>query len=207
MTTKRDLVVWSLLGLGALAVAALALLRILAPPPEPLPVYAELPEFSLTNRDGGTVTLADLSGAPWIADFIFTRCAGICPFMTRQMGRIAGELPAGEGLHLVSITADPEHDTPDVLAAYAERHGAPDFWYFLTGPGDAIRTLSRDGFLLGLEPASEDAPGAQAEPIVHSNRFVLGDAAGRSRGYYDGFDEIGVQRLLADLETLLGEHE
>ncbi len=203
MTTKRDLVVLRLLGLGALAVAALALLRILAPPAEPLPVYAELPEFSLVGHDGRTVTLGDLADEPWIADFIFTRCAGICPFMTRQMSRLAGEVP--KGVKLISFTADPEHDTPEVLAAYAERHGAPESWYFLTGPGDAVRSLSRDGFLLGLEPASGEGPEAEAEPIIHSNRFVLVDGAGRIRGYYDGLDENDMQRLLAELETLLGE--
>ena len=201
--TKRDLVVWSLLGVGALAVAALALLRLLAPPTEPVPVYAELPEFSLTNRDGSAVTLDDLAGAPWIADFIFTRCAGICPFMTRQMGRLAGEVPPG--VKLVSITADPEHDTPEVLAAYAERHDAPESWYFLTGEGEAVRSLSRDGFLLGLEPASGEGPEVEAEPIIHSNRFVLVDGAGRIRGYYDGFDEAEMQRLLSELETVLRE--
>ncbi len=203
MTTKRDLAVWGLLGAGALAIAALALLRILAPGREPLPVYKELPEFSLTNRDGRTVTLGDLAGTPWIADFIFTRCAGICPFMTRQMSRLAGEVP--QGVNLVSITADPEHDTPEVLAAYAERHGATENWYFLTGEGEAVRSLSRYGFLLGLEPATGEGPEAEAEPIIHSNRFVLVDGAGRIRGYYDGFEEEEMQRLLADLDKVAGE--
>ena len=56
--------------------------------PPPLPVLWEAPEFSLTERGGRTVTRADLAGRVWVADFIFTSCAGQCPGMTREMAEL-----------------------------------------------------------------------------------------------------------------------
>ncbi len=210
--SSRELLIWGTLVTVILALTATALLkRLRTPPSEPLPVYAQLPHFTLTNRDGESVTLGELAGAPWIADFIFTRCPGICPFMTRQMSRVAAELPSAATVRLVSFSVDPDHDTPEVLQEYAERHDAPDHWYFLTGKRQAIRSLSRDGFLLAVAEATEEEQaaageaGESIEPIVHSNRFVLVDGAGRIRGYYDAFDTQEVEKLLRDVRRLLDE--
>ena len=210
--SRRELLIWGVLVTVIVALTGAALVqRLRTPPAEPLPVFAQLPHFTLTNRDTETVTLSDLAGAPWIADFIFTRCPGICPFMTRQMSRVAAELPAAATIRLVSFSVDPDYDTPEVLQEYAERHDAPDHWYFLTGESQAIRSLSRDGFLLAVADATEEQQAASGEagetiePIVHSNRLVLVDGAGRIRGYYDAFDEREVAKLLRDVRTLLDE--
>lgn len=203
--TRRDIIVWGVLTLGALALVVLGVWSRSAPRAHPAPrVFGEVPEFVLTNRDGKTLQRGDLVGSPWIADFIFTRCAGICPFMTRRMLRLAGELPESPVVNMVSFTADPEHDTPEVLDEYARRHDAS--WYFLTGGFEEIQTLSREGFLLGLDAADPNDPKAEVEPVIHSNRFVLVDGRGRIRGYYDAFDEGEVRRLVLDLEWLL-EHD
>jgi protein SCO1/2 len=187
-----------------LTVVALVSLRgLLSPTASALAVYAELPDFHLTNRDGRAVSKADLEGKPFVADFIFTRCAGICPAMSAQMSRLAGELDPE--VNLVSISVDPEHDTPEVLAEYAGRFDAPERWYFLTGERDAIHSLSREGFLLGLEVATPESPTAEVEPIVHSNRFVLVDRAGRIRGYYNAFDAEALDRLTDDAERVTRE--
>ena len=192
------------LSLLLLAVAGWALLRLLAPPPQPLPVLNEIPSFSLTNRDGSTITRDDLDGAPWIADFIFTRCPGICPLMSLAMQRIGERLPTGSAVRLVSISVDPEYDTPEILDTYAQRFNAPPSWLFLTTErAETILELARDGFLLAVDP--DPAPGTSDEPILHSSRLVLVDGAGRVRGYYDALDEAERERLLGDVERLLGE--
>ncbi len=170
---------------------------------QPLPVIAELPDFSLVDRDGSVVTRADFAGAPWVADFIFTRCAVFCPRMTLEMSRVEDALPADAGVRIASISVDPEHDTPEVLAAYAEKHGAGDSWHFLTGELEAIEELAIQGFLLAVDRSPP--PGVGAGPIVHSNRFVLVDGGGRIRGYYDSFDRGSIERLLGDVRALLGE--
>ncbi len=183
--------------------SALTLSRRAASHP-PLPVLAQVPDFTLVRHDGRPTARADLAGAPWIADFIFTRCAAICPGMTRRMHRVAGSLPVDTAVRLVSVSVDPEHDTPEVLARYAERHGAGAGWDFLTGDREAIRTLTVEGFLLGLDTTSPATAGGDPV-IVHSNRFVLVDAESQIRGYYDAFDDAEIERLLGDVDRLLAK--
>ncbi len=102
-----------------------------------------------------------------------------------------------EPVRLVSISVDPEHDTPEVLDAYARRMGAREHWLFLTGPRDAVAALLRDGFKVAF--ASDGPP---ASPITHSDRFVLVDRQRRIRGYYHGKDAEDVARLVADARAL-----
>lgn len=167
------------------------------------PVLGEVPDFAFTERDGSTVQRADLAGAPWIASFIFTRCAGPCPRITEQMARIGGLVQHPELLRRVSFSVDPEYDTPAVLTAYARAHAiapaAASRWLFLTGPAPAVQALVRGGFKLAVESV------AGADSILHSTHLVLVDGRGRVRGYYDAFDEEAVGRLLKDLRAVLRE--
>ena len=115
---------------------------------EPLPVLASLPEFSLTGQDGNDVTLKDMRGFVWIADFIFTTCAGPCPELTLRMHSLQRSLAGGnKAVKLVSVTTDPNYDTPAVLTRYARRnHADTDMWMFLTGSDEkAIHELIRTG--------------------------------------------------------------
>lgn len=191
------LVAWTLLAVStvvALALLARERLR------EPLPVIATLPHFELVERDGSTVTLSELAGRPWVADFVFTRCQVVCPYLTGRMAELRRRLPDGSRVASVSISVDPEHDTPEVLRAYAEGKGISGRdWLFLTGERDAVRGLIRDGFLLAVE----DTPENVAMPVAHSSRFALVDGAGRIRGYYSPLEQEGeLERLLADATAL-----
>ncbi|HYU34481.1 MAG TPA: SCO family protein [Thermoanaerobaculia bacterium] len=197
MSLRRGLL-WGVLVAALLAVAGAAVWQMLHRP-EPPPVLGSVPDFTLTNRDGKTVRRADLAGAPWIADFIFTRCGASCPLMSLRMARLEKELPRDLGARFVSFSVDPEYDTPKVLQEYAESFGAPGRWLFLTGDKQAIHRLSRDGFKL---PVDDKSPVSEDEPILHSTRFVLVDGESRIRGYYDGFDEESVKRLMRDVEAL-----
>lgn len=207
------LALWGLLGATLVVIVGLAVLR-RPGRAEPPPVFGTVPDFTLVERDGRPVTRADLAGAPWVADFIFTRCVLSCPRMTAQMARLRTALPASTGLRLVSFSVDPDFDTPEVLRRYAEgfRITGRD-WLLLTGPRGAIRELCVGGFKLGLdeapaapEPGSAQPGGAQpGEAIVHSTRFVLVDRAGRIRGYYEGFQSESFARLERDARTLLAE--
>lgn len=200
---------WALLAVVLAAVVsagAWSLFTALAP--EPLPVLGQVPGFTLTERSGRPVSLEDLAGAPWVADFIFTRCTGICPVLSGQMlalqRRLGGEAGASgpPGVKLVSISVDPQHDTPEVLASYAGRNGAdPDRWLFLTGEWEEIRSLVSGGFMLGVSRAD---PGEveEGELVTHSDRMVLVDARGRIRATYHGTEEDVVERVLADLKRL-----
>src|SRR4051794_22095767 len=175
MAALRRGLIWTLLVVAlVVVVTATAVDRLRRP--EPPPVFAPVPAFSLTNRDGRTVRLQDLAGKPWIADFIFTRCPASCPMMTARMARLNRELPDDLAVRLVSISVDPEHDTPQVLQRYAESYQAPDRWLFLPGGKEEIYHLPGKGFKLGIETPSPSGPGGPpVEPILHSTRFVLVD--------------------------------
>lgn len=167
---------------------------------EPPPIITSVPDFSLVDRTGETLSRADLEGHVWLADFIFTSCGGACPTMTAQMSELQDTLP--EEIRLVSFTVDPTTDTPMVLANYADRYQAQDGrWFFLTGPKDAIYTLAREGFLLTVD----DTIGTEIEPIAHSTRFVLVDKTGNIRAYYDGTDPDEVAKIELDAHLLLVE--
>jgi cytochrome oxidase Cu insertion factor (SCO1/SenC/PrrC family) len=217
MTTTRGRLLrrgllWGLLVgvLVALAVA-FALHRFAAPPPEPLPVLGTIPEFSLTDQAGRTVGRDDLAGAPWVADLVFTRCVLACPLMSMKMAALDRELPVGgggaPGARLVSISVDPEHDQPAVLAEYAERYRASDRWLFLTGDRDDIYRLAGEGMHLGFDPNPPLVPLGEGDDIYHSTRFVLVDGSGRVRGYYDSEDAESLEVLRRDVARLLDEHE
>ena len=168
--------------------------------------YGAVPDFTLTERDGRRVGLGDLRGRFWVADFIFTRCNGICPILTQRMASLARRLP-DDDIRFVSFSVDPSWDTPAVLAGYAAASGAEaDRWLFLTGPRDEIYRVVGEGFHLSV---AERAPEAadDGELITHSDRFVLVDPGGTIRGYYHGADEEAAERLIEDLRRLRGEHD
>ena len=112
----------------------------------PLPEIAPAPEFTLTSQDNAQVALTDLRGKVVAVTFIYTFCVDTCPVLTPMMSFIQDQLGAdfGAKIAFVSITVDPERDTPKVLREYAQAFGANlAGWSFLTGPSDAIRDVTR----------------------------------------------------------------
>ena len=184
----------ALIGIG-LAFLAIAQIRSRTATPEIS--HGRVPDFSLTESSGRTVRLQDLNGKVWVADFIFTSCAGTCPAMTAQMRRLQDALPGD--IDLVSFSVDPRRDTPEVLARYAKQfHADPSRWMFLTGDHDTLYNLSINGFKLALDGMS----GTQEEPITHSSRFVLVDRAGQIHAYYSGTEEADFKQLVRDAKSL-----
>ncbi|MCU1233162.1 MAG: electron transport protein SCO1/SenC [Candidatus Solibacter sp.] len=105
----------------------------IAPPPEKLPIGAPLPAFQLTGQDGRVLRSADLLGKPVAIDFIYTRCPlpDVCPRLSANFAILQRRF--GDRVTLLSITVDPDFDTPAVLAGYARRWSAGASWHFLTG--------------------------------------------------------------------------
>lgn len=166
----------------------------------PLPQLAVAPQFELTDQEGRSVTTADLKGKVWVANFIFTRCQGPCPMITSRMAEINQALGAkAPDVKLISLTVDPDFDTPAVLKEYGEKAGAKaDNWKFLTGPREEMEKIIREGFLL---PLMKDPAGAP----LHSTRFVIVDREGMIRGFQDGNEQEVVQKVLMDIGDLLRE--
>lgn len=164
--------------------------------------YGSVPEFTLTERDGSIVSLQQLRGKIWVADFIYTSCTDTCPLQSAMMAKLQQEYATKPDFQLVSFTVDPERDTPQALTSYATKFQADGKrWYFLTGQRDRIVRLVEEGFHLAVATVSSDADPAGI--IGHSPRFVLVDKDARIRGYYDSQESEAFARLKNDIDSLV----
>jgi protein SCO1/2 len=112
----------------------------------PLPKIGPAPNFALTSQDGAPVTLSDFRGKTVAVTFIFTRCIDTCPVLTPMMSFVQDRLgdDFGKKIVFISVTVDPERDTPQVLRDYALAFGANlSGWFFVTGTSDVIRDVTR----------------------------------------------------------------
>jgi protein SCO1/2 len=190
---------WGLFAAVALGVpgAALYVKSQRAQEPQLLDLGA-MPRFSFTDQRGQPFAAEALAGSPWVGNFVFTRCSEVCPMLTQKMRVLKGDVRAA-GLHarFVSFSVDPERDTPEVLAAFAEKQGAD--WTFLTGDLKTMEETVVKGFRIAMSKAQVDGP--SLFEIVHGQKFVLVDGAGRIRGYFDA-DAAGLAQLVRALRAL-----
>ena len=164
-----------------------------------LPKIAPAPDFALTSQDGAPVKLSDYRGRVVAVTFIFTLCADTCPVLTPMMSFVQDQLGEdfGEKIAFVSITVDPERDTPEVLKEYAQAFGANlAGWSFLTGAPDAIREVTRRYGVFAAKNANGD--------VDHTFLTSIIDQRGILRVQYLGvrFDPEEFRR---DLISLLQE--
>jgi len=160
---------------------------------KPLPVFGEVPQFELILQTGQPFDSKSLDGHIWIADFIYTTCEGPCPMMSHQMRGFQSATESTPEVKLVSFTVDPAHDTPPVLAKYAQFFKADTSrWFFLTGDVARLNELGLKGFKLNSVDGS----------LSHSTRFALVDRRRRIRGFYITSDDDFRTRLIHDLHQL-----
>lgn len=189
---RVSMLLWALLLLAIIGVIAGAFFR---PRHREMTELFATPNLTLTDQDGRAFTMADLRGHPWVADFVFTNCAGSCPIMSHKMAQLLKSTPTE--VQFVSFTVDPEHDTSAALRQYGEALKA-DFnrWHFLTGTARQMADAAC-GMKISVKPADKD------EPILHSNKFLLVDGRGGVVGIYDGTSDQELGRLEADARSLV----
>jgi protein SCO1/2 len=172
-----------------------------------LPILADLPQFSLVDEDAKAFTRDDMLGRVWVTDFVFTSCADACPRLQQKMKGIQDRLiplEQGGNVSLLSVSVDPERDTPEKLRDYAAVYGQrKGMWRYLTGDQKEIEKTVVQGFHTAMAkvPAGNTDPHMEAFDIMHGERLVLVDRAGRIRGFYDA-DEP--DKLLKDARSLTG---
>ena len=165
--------------------------------------YAKVPEFTFTDRTGKPVSLADLKGKVWLANFIYTTCPTTCPMLSNRLANLQkAALALGNGdIRLVSFSVNPDQDTPEKLQGYATAFKAEAEWHFLTGKLDQIEKVAKEGFLIGFQTV----PDIENE-IAHSTKIAVVDRNGVVRAFYDGVgDNDETPRILTDLADLLKE--
>jgi len=166
----------------------------------------KVPDFQFVNQNGDTITNKDYLGKVYVIEFFFTTCPSICPIMNKNLVEVEKELGKNNDFGIVSITIDPQHDTPEVLKEYAANYGIDNpNWNFLTGDKEEIYKLANKGFGI-FANTDETVPGG----FAHSGMFALVDREGyiRSRAdqfgnpiiYYKGSIERGVSVLEGEEE-------
>jgi cytochrome oxidase Cu insertion factor (SCO1/SenC/PrrC family) len=151
-----------------------------------------LQDFTLTDQDGQPFHSESLKGKVWVASFFFTNCPGVCLQLNRTLAAIQ-ETDPHQDIRYISITCDPENDTPEALKKYAEFFKAdPARWTFLTGDMQTIRRIGQDFFKISVDKA------------VHTDRACVVDRLGKVRGRFrlteDGQVEM-LKRLLAMVDA------
>jgi protein SCO1/2 len=162
---------------------------------EPTAAAAYQPNMELVTQQNRTVRFYDdlVKGKVVLINFMFTTCTSICPPMTANLAQVQRLLKEylGDRVVMISITVDPEHDTPAVLAAYAERYSAGPGWYFLTGPKDRI-----DAVVSKLGDNSHDK-------LKHSGMLLIGNDPART--WKKGFAMAAPEEIAAAVRRMLAE--
>ena len=166
-----------------------------------LPRLFPVPNAALVDENAKPVNLAANKGYVTVYDFIFTNCAGTCPMMTATMRRLTAKVPKDAKVRFVSISVDPERDTPAVLQEYAKRVRNDPRWSFLTGQRQAIVDLSVNGFKLAAGGPTQ--PGN--EPLLHSAKLAVADKEGVIREYYGALNDDAPEHVAATISDLLKE--
>jgi protein SCO1 len=157
------------------------------------------PAFTLTAQDGRRLSLGELRGKVVVVTFVYTSCADACPLLTAKMAALQDDLgdDFGPNIFFLSITVDPERDTPEVLTRYAQAHGANlAGWAFLTGSPDEIRAVARQYGIYHKKQAGGD--------VDHTFLTSLVDQRGTLRVQYMGV-RFDADELRRDLQSLLQE--
>lgn len=162
-------------------------------------VYQTIPKFALINQVGDTVTDDRLKGVVTVVDFFFTTCPTICIDMAKNINTVQEFfLKDNSKVQILSISVDPETDTPEKLLQYAyDNNVNSNSWNLLTGDKKVIYELARKGFMV----TATEGDGGE-DDFIHDNKFVLIDREKRIRGYYDGTSPEDTQRLITDIQKL-----
>lgn len=162
-------------------------------------VQHHIPEFDFINQLGENIGSTEMKDHVTVVNFFFTSCPSICPKMSSEMERVNDMFRDYPDVRIMSISIDPEYDTPEILSEYAEKHNAEaGKWDFLTGGVAETYQLAKCGFVI---PAIDGL--GIPDDFIHSDKFILVDKLGRIRGYYGGTEREDVDLLMVEIKVLL----
>ena len=160
-------------------------------------------DFEFTNQNGQIIDERTVAGKIYVAEFFFTTCPGICPTLTKHTKRIQDAFIDDDDVLILSHTVHPEHDSVQVLKAFAEMHGIKSKkWHLLTGSKEELYGISRKGYF-----AISYVPDLSEYGFIHTENVVLVDKDRRLRGIYNGTKPHEINRLIEDINVLKKEYE
>lgn len=157
--------------------------------------------FEFTNQNNEKVSLDDLKGEIWLAQFVFTTCTSVCPPMMSNMAELQKELvdKGIEDYKIVSFSVDPDVDTPAKLGEYLEAFSVPDSskWEMLTGY--SMEDISDLGVKSFKMPVIDDP---NSDQVIHGSRFGLVDKEGKVVKSYPGYEDVPFETIVKDMKAL-----
>lgn len=162
--------------------------------------FHSIPDFSLSNQLGETVTEETIADKVYVASFFFSTCPGICPAIRSKLAKVQHAFLNNDRVLLLSHSIRPSTDTPEVLREYANEHGVINGkWHLLTGPRQNIYNLAKSAYF-----ANEDLGDLQdLADFLHTENLLLIDKNRRIRGIYNGLSQSSVDHLIGDINALL----
>ena len=160
-----------------------------------------IPKFSFINQMGDTINSGLVKGKIIAVNYFFTTCPSICPVLTKNMKRVQNSFFDDDNIIILSHTVYPEHDSPEVLRAYADLYDiSSERWYLLTGDKKKIYDMARKGHFAVKGNSDDDL-----DAFIHTENFVLVDKKSRIRGFYNGTNAHDVNRMIEDINQLKQE--
>ena len=161
-----------------------------------------IPDFKFHDQEGRTITQDEFNNKIYVANFFFTTCPSICPTLMKHTKLIQDEFIDDDNILLISHTVYPEHDSVQVLNAFAELNGInSEKWHLVTGNKHDIYELSRKGYF-----AISYNPSRGKDAFIHTENVILIDQERRIRGIYTGTRLHEINRLIEDIYTLKKEY-
>ncbi|SFV27312.1 SCO family protein [Thermoflavifilum thermophilum] len=181
---------------------------------ETLPVYGQLEEWNTSSVDTQfvshyvfvdqqrqPVSLKSFPDKVLVVNFFFTRCPNVCPRMMHDLAEVVEQFKADDRVQFISLSVDPEYDTPEQLQHYASSLNLPTrHWALLTGDKGHIYRAAVVGFHVSASSGDGNIP-----DFIHTDKIMLVDPDGRIRGYYSGIVKREMDLLTQDIKKL--EHE
>jgi protein SCO1 len=157
-------------------------------------------DFTAVTQENKPFEKKNLDGKIWVADFIFTNCADVCPPMTANMTKLQKmvEDEKLENVEFVSFSVDPTVDTPEKLTEYAKNFGLKDDnWTFLTGYSqEFIETYAKETFKTLVKKPQE------GDQVIHQTYFFLVGPDEKVKKIYDGYQEVPYDEMISDIKAL-----
>jgi cytochrome oxidase Cu insertion factor (SCO1/SenC/PrrC family) len=166
------------------------------------PRTLDLSKFELTERSGRKFKFDELEGKVWVASFFFSNCPSLCLRLNHRISDLEKDL-AGSDVRFISISVDPENDTPERLAEYAGRFKAdPNRWLFLT-PKQADVAAIAEAF--AVSGGAESDPSSGHTNITHSDRLMLVDRTGKLHRPVSSSSEPELSAMVKKAKKLAAE--
>jgi protein SCO1/2 len=172
-----------------------------------LPLKEQFPDVTLIDQNGRQFSFSQVRGKVLVVAYIYTNCPDICHVISKKMNVFKEQIKKSglkDRVYFISITFDPERDTPEVLRHHAEMMNLDlDNWVFLTGDQNAVNAILKlAGMEVIKEPGETSGNGDQSYSLLHRDRISLADKNGRIRKHYKG-SEFNPDELLEDIKKLL----